>query len=174
MASPLLEIKDLKVAVDGTEILHGVGAQLYMDGANMNAISGIVQPGDYGIDVMHFNLHKTFSTPHGGGGPGAGPVGVKNVLAPYLPVPVVARDEGAEGERFRLDWDLPRSIGKLHGYFGNVGMFVRAYTYLRSLGPDGLRRCAGDGRSGGRDTAAARRGRDCSAAAIRQDGGSGR
>ncbi|MCA9509519.1 MAG: aminomethyl-transferring glycine dehydrogenase subunit GcvPB [Myxococcota bacterium] len=124
------------------EIVHAGGGLVYGDGANLNATLGIARPGDLGIDVMHFNLHKTFSTPHGGGGPGAGPVGVKNVLAPYLPVPVVARDEGAEGERFRLDWDLPRSIGKLHGYFGNVGMFVRAYTYLRSLGPDGLRRCA--------------------------------
>jgi glycine dehydrogenase subunit 2 len=93
-----------------------------------------------GIDVMHFNLHKTFSTPHGGGGPGAGPVGVKEVLAPYLPVPVVRELAGGEG--FELSDDLPHTIGRLHANFGNVGVMVRAFTYILSLGADGLRRCA--------------------------------
>ena len=122
------------------EIVHAGGGLVYGDGANLNALLGIARPGDLGIDVMHFNLHKTFSTPHGGGGPGAGPVGVKNVLAPYLPVPVVRRREGSEGEGFALDYEFPHSIGRLHANFGNVGMFVRAWAYLRSLGPDGLRR----------------------------------
>ncbi len=124
------------------EIVHGEGGLVYGDGANLNALLGIARPGDFGIDVMHFNLHKTFSTPHGGGGPGAGPVGVKNVLAPYLPVPVVRRLEESEGTGFALDYEFPHSIGRLHAGFGNVGMFVRAFAYLRSLGPDGLRRCA--------------------------------
>jgi len=124
------------------EIVHAGGGLVYGDGANLNALLGIARPGDLGIDVMHFNLHKTFSTPHGGGGPGAGPVGVKNVLAPYLPVPVVRKLEGSEGAGFTLDYEFPRSIGRLHANFGNVGMFVRAWAYLRSLGPDGLRRCA--------------------------------
>jgi glycine dehydrogenase subunit 2 len=124
------------------EIVHAGGGLVYGDGANLNALLGIVRPGDLGIDVMHFNLHKTFSTPHGGGGPGAGPVGVKNLLAPYLPVPVVRKLEGSEGSGFTLDYEFPHSIGRLHANFGNVGMFVRAFAYLRSLGPDGLRRCA--------------------------------
>ena len=124
------------------EIVHAGGGLVYGDGANLNATLGIARPGDLGIDVMHFNLHKTFSTPHGGGGPGSGPVGVKNVLAPYLPTPLIARDETDGSASYRLDYDLPRTIGRLHGNFGNVGMFVRAYTYIRSLGPDGLRRCA--------------------------------
>jgi len=120
------------------EIVHEKGGLVYCDGANLNALLGVTRPGDMGIDVMHFNLHKTFSTPHGGGGPGAGPVGVKNILAPHLPVPVVRRD----GERLVLDYELPHSIGRLHANFGNVGMLVRAFAYIRSLGPDGLRRCA--------------------------------
>jgi glycine dehydrogenase subunit 2 len=124
------------------EIVHARGGLVYGDGANLNALLGVARPGDLGIDVMHFNLHKTFSTPHGGGGPGAGPVGVKNVLAPYLPTPVIRKLAGAEGEGFALDYEFPHSIGRLHGSFGNVGMFVRAFAYLRSLGPDGLRRCA--------------------------------
>jgi glycine dehydrogenase subunit 2 len=124
------------------EIVHARGGLVYGDGANLNALLGIARPGDLGIDVMHFNLHKTFSTPHGGGGPGSGPVGVKNVLAPYLPVPVVRRLEGSEGRGFTLDYEFPNSIGRLHAGFGNAGMFVRAWAYLRSLGPDGLRRCA--------------------------------
>jgi len=124
------------------EIVHAGGGLVYGDGANLNALLGVARPGDLGIDVMHFNLHKTFSTPHGGGGPGSGPVGVKNILAPHLPVPAVRRLGESEGEGFALDFDYPHSIGRLHGSFGNVGMFVRAFAYLRSLGPDGLRRCA--------------------------------
>ena len=124
------------------EIVHTGGGLIYGDGANLNALLGITRPGDLGIDVMHFNLHKTFSTPHGGGGPGAGPVGVKHALAPFLPVPVVRKLGGQEGEGFTLDYDFPKSIGRLHANFGNVGMLVRAFAYIRSLGPDGLRRCA--------------------------------
>ena len=124
------------------EIVHSGGGLVYGDGANLNALLGLARPGDLGIDVMHFNLHKTFSTPHGGGGPGSGPVGVKNVLAPYLPVPVI-RDVSSNGSpRYDLDYDFPHSIGRLHGSYGNVAMFVRAWAYIRSLGPDGLRRCA--------------------------------
>jgi len=124
------------------EIVHAKGGLVYGDGANLNALLGIARPGDLGIDVMHLNLHKTFSTPHGGGGPGAGPVGVKQLLAPYLPTPVVRRREASEGGGFALDEDLPHSIGRLHANTGNAGMLVRALAYLRSLGPDGLRRCA--------------------------------
>jgi glycine dehydrogenase subunit 2 len=124
------------------EIVHAKGGLVYGDGANLNALLGIARPGDLGIDVMHLNLHKTFSTPHGGGGPGAGPVGVKQPLAPYLPTPVVVRREASEGGGFALDDDLPHSIGRLHASFGNVGMLVRAFAYLRSLGSAGLRRCA--------------------------------
>ena len=121
------------------EVVHARGGLVYGDGANLNALLGIARPGDLGIDVMHLNLHKTFSTPHGGGGPGSGPVGVKDALAPFLPTPVVRRSLGGG---FRLERELPRSIGRLHANFGNVGMLVRAFAYLRSLGPDGLRRCA--------------------------------
>jgi glycine dehydrogenase subunit 2 len=117
-----------------TERCHAQGAQVYMDGANLNAVLGIARPGDLGFDVCHFNLHKTFTTPHGGGGPGAGPVGVKAHLEPYLPVPRVAR----EAERYRFDWDHPRSIGRVHAFWGNFGMLVRAYAYIRSLGAEGL------------------------------------
>jgi glycine dehydrogenase subunit 2 len=121
------------------DVVHAKGGLVYGDGANLNAMLGVTRPGDQGIDVMHFNLHKTFSTPHGGGGPGAGPVGVKESLAPFLPAPVVRqRADGA----FELDFDRPKSIGRLHGNHGNVGMLVRAYAYIRSLGPDGLRLCA--------------------------------
>ncbi len=121
--------------VEITERCHAHGAQVYMDGANLNAILGITRPGDLGFDVCHFNLHKTFTTPHGGGGPGAGPVGVKAHLEPFLPVPVVTKD----GERYGLDWKRPKSIGKLHGFWGNVGMLVRAYAYIRTMGAEGLR-----------------------------------
>ena len=124
------------------EIVHASGGLVYGDGANLNALLGIARPGDLGLDVMHLNLHKTFSTPHGGGGPGSGPVAVKNVLAPHLPVPVVRKREANEGGGFDLDYEFPHSIGRLHGNLGNAGMWVRAWTYLRSLGPDGLRRCA--------------------------------
>jgi glycine dehydrogenase subunit 2 len=121
------------------EIVHAQGGLVYGDGANLNALLGIARPGDMGIDVMHLNLHKTFSTPHGGGGPGAGPVAVKEILAPHLPVPVVVRR--ADGA-FAWQSDLPGSIGRLHGQHGNVGMLVRAYTYILSLGAEGLRRCS--------------------------------
>jgi glycine dehydrogenase subunit 2 len=124
--------------VEIEEIVHGAGGQLYMDGANFNAILGVTRPGDQGFDVMHFNLHKTFTTPHGGGGPGAGAVGVKAHLAPFLPVPVVERT----GERYHLDYERPQSIGKIRAFYGNFGNLVRAYTYLRSMGADGLRQIA--------------------------------
>jgi glycine dehydrogenase subunit 2 len=123
-----------------TELCHGHGVQVYMDGANLNAILGIARPGDLGFDVCHFNLHKTFTTPHGGGGPGAGPVGVKAHLEPFLPTPVVVR----KGERYALDWKRPKSIGKLQAFWGNVGMLVRAYAYIRTMGGDGLRRVSDD------------------------------
>jgi glycine dehydrogenase subunit 2 len=121
--------------VEITELCHAKGVQVYMDGANLNAILGITRPGDLGFDVCHFNLHKTFTTPHGGGGPGAGPVGAKAHLEPFLPVPVVTKD----GDEYALDWKRPRSIGKLQAFWGNFGMLVRAYTYIRTMGPDGLR-----------------------------------
>jgi glycine dehydrogenase subunit 2 len=122
------------------EIVHAKGGLVYGDGANLNALLGISRPGEMGIDVMHINLHKTFSTPHGGGGPGAGPVGVKEVLAPFLPTPVVRRRSGGAG--YELSDDVPHSIGRLHGNLGNVGMLVRAYAYILSLGAEGLRRCS--------------------------------
>jgi glycine dehydrogenase subunit 2 len=116
-------------------VVHEAGGLLYMDGANMNAILGVTKPGEMGFDVMHYNLHKTMSTPHGGGGPGSGPVAVKEFLAPYLPVPAVVR----EGDRYRLDYDLPHSIGKVHGFYGNFGIAARAYAYIRTQGAEGLR-----------------------------------
>lgn len=122
------------------EIVHGAGGLLYYDGANLNAILGKVRPGDMGFDVIHLNLHKTFSTPHGGGGPGAGPVGVGETLLSFLPLPVVAR----EGERYRLldEADRPLSMGRLMGFAGNVGVLLRAYVYARMLGKEGMRRVA--------------------------------
>jgi glycine dehydrogenase subunit 2 len=125
------------------EIVHGCGALLYNDGANFNSILGIVRPGDLGVDVMHFNLHKTFSTPHGGGGPGSGPVGVKAHLAPFLPTPRVARVEEAGETLYRLTRPA-ETFGKIHTFFGNFGMHVRAYTYIRVNGPDGLRQISED------------------------------
>jgi glycine dehydrogenase subunit 2 len=124
------------------ELCHAKGVQIYMDGANLNAILGITRPGDLGFDVCHFNLHKTFTTPHGGGGPGAGPVGVRSHLEPFLPVPVVTRTVKrgrAEGYTYAFDWKRPKSIGKLQAFWGNFGMLVRAYTYIRTMGPAGLR-----------------------------------
>jgi glycine dehydrogenase subunit 2 len=118
-----------------TELLHQKGALVYLDGANMNAILGITRPGDFGADMMHYNVHKTFTGPHGAGGPGAGPIAVRANLAPYLPAPVVVK----EGERFRLDSDRPKSIGRVRSFFGNVGILVRGYCYIRTLGPQGLR-----------------------------------
>lgn len=128
----LFERDILKIA----EIVHAKGGLIYCDGANMNAQVGIARPGDFGMDVMHLNLHKTFSTPHGGGGPGCGPCLCKDELAPYLPAPRVLK----EGDRFRLDWNRPDSIGKISGFYGNFGMFVRALAYILALGNDGLRR----------------------------------
>ena len=116
------------------EVLHQHGALLYLDGANFNALLGVAKPGDMGADVVQFNLHKTFSTPHGGGGPGAGPIGVKQALEPFLPLPRIVR--GPQG--WRLDSDRPDSIGKLRSFFGNFGMLVRAYAYILALGGDGL------------------------------------
>ncbi len=122
--------------VEIAEIVHEAGGLLYYDGANSNAIMGITRPGDMGFDVVHLNLHKTMSTPHGGGGPGAGPVGVKNKLIPFLPKPIVARREDGT---FYLDSDRPDSIGRVKAYNGNFGILVRAYTYIRTYGPEGLR-----------------------------------
>jgi glycine dehydrogenase subunit 2 len=118
-----------------TDLLHGVGALVYLDGANMNAILGITRPGDFGADMQHYNVHKTFTGPHGGGGPGSGPIAVRDFLAPYLPAPIVIED----GERFRLLYDMPKSIGRVRSFFGNVGILLRGYCYIRTLGPDGLR-----------------------------------
>lgn len=117
------------------KVIHDVGGLLYYDGANANAIMGIARPGDMGFDVVHINLHKTFSTPHGGGGPGAGPVGVKEFLAPYLPKPVVLRN--AEG-KYTLDYDRPLSIGRVRAFYSNFAVLVRAYAYIRALGGEGL------------------------------------
>ncbi len=117
-------------------IVHDAGGLLYYDGANANAILGISRPGDMGFDIVHFNLHKTFSTPHGGGGPGAGPVAVSEKLAPFLPVPTVEK----VGDRYTLLYDRPESIGRIRSFYGNFGVLVRAYAYIRTHGPDGLRR----------------------------------
>jgi len=122
------------------QMVHAAGAQLYYDGANLNAIMGLARPGDMGFDVVHFNLHKTMTTPHGGGGPGTGPVGVKAHLAPFLPVPMVEQNE----EGYYLSYDYPRSIGKMRSFWGNVGLLVRAYTYVRTMGPDGLTEASRD------------------------------
>ncbi len=118
------------------QIMHGVGATLYYDGANLNAIMGICRPGDMGFDIVHFNLHKSFTQPHGGGGPGAGPIAVNEAMEPYLPRPqVVRRDDGS----YDLDNERPKSIGRMRGFQGNYGVFVRSYAYIRSLGAGGLR-----------------------------------
>ena len=118
-------------------LVHEAGGLLYYDGANSNAVLGVSRPGDMGFDIVHFNTHKTFSTPHGGGGPGAGPIVVRDTLAPYLPVPLV---EKAEDGRLFLDYERPQSIGKMRTFYGNFGVLVRAYAYIRGLGPEGLRR----------------------------------
>jgi glycine dehydrogenase subunit 2 len=124
-------------------VVHGVGATLYYDGANLNAVVGISRPGDMGFDIVHFNLHKTFTQPHGGGGPGAGPIAVSDRIEPFLPRPQVVRREaegnGSSQTFFDLDYDRPKSIGRLRGFQGNYGVFVRSYAYIRSLGADGLR-----------------------------------
>ncbi len=119
-------------------IMHSKGGLVYLDGANMNAIVGVARPGDFGIDVMHLNLHKTFSTPHGGGGPGAGPVLVKSILEPFLPVPRIREENGT----YSLSYQHPDSIGKVHSFFGNFRILVRAYTYLQAYGSDHIRNVA--------------------------------
>ncbi|MEA2234842.1 MAG: glycine dehydrogenase subunit 2 [Solirubrobacteraceae bacterium] len=121
-------------------IVHGAGATLYYDGANLNAIMGYSRPGDMGFDIVHFNLHKTFTQPHGGGGPGAGPIAVSDRIEPFLPRPQVVRRAPTNGgpPTFELDEDRPKSIGKLRGFQGNYGVFVRTYAYIRSLGAEGL------------------------------------
>ncbi|HEX8104668.1 MAG TPA: aminomethyl-transferring glycine dehydrogenase subunit GcvPB [Solirubrobacteraceae bacterium] len=122
-------------------IVHDVGATLYYDGANLNAVMGISRPGDMGFDIVHYNLHKTFTQPHGGGGPGAGPIAVSDRIEPYLPRPQVVRRDGENGAGpvYDLDFDRPKSIGRLRGFQGNYGVFVRSYAYILSLGGDGLR-----------------------------------
>jgi glycine dehydrogenase subunit 2 len=123
------------------EIVHAKGGIVYMDGANMNALVGKVRPGDFGVDVMHLNLHKTFSTPHGGGGPGSGPVAVKKILEPFLPVPVIVQKPGGA---LGFDYDRPQSIGRVRAFYGNFGMFVRALAYIMANGCDGLKQTTED------------------------------
>ena len=130
----IFESRILEVA----EAAHAIGAQLYYDGANANAILGRARPGDMGFDVVHLNLHKTFTTPHGGGGPGTGPVGVKAHLREFLPVPLIKKTE----DGFDFDFDLPRSIGRMRSFYGNFGNLVRAYAYIRALGREGLEQAA--------------------------------
>ncbi|MBF2703755.1 aminomethyl-transferring glycine dehydrogenase subunit GcvPB [Listeria welshimeri] len=124
-----------KDIVEMAEIVHAAGGKLYYDGANLNAIMAKVRPGDMGFDVVHLNLHKTFTGPHGGGGPGSGPIGVKKELIPFLPTPVLTKKEDA----YTFDYNYPDSIGRVKPYYGNFGINVRAYTYIRTMGPDGLK-----------------------------------
>jgi len=126
--------------LDIAEMVHATGALLYYDGANLNAFMGICRPGDMGFDAVHMNLHKTFTTPHGGGGPGAGPVGVKSDLVPFLPTPTVERANG----HLTLDYKRPQSIGRVRSFYGNFGMLVRAYTYILAMGGDGLSQASQD------------------------------
>jgi glycine dehydrogenase subunit 2 len=123
-----------------TGLIHDRGGLCYLDGANLNALMGRCRPGDFGFDIMHFNLHKTFSTPHGGGGPGSGPVGVKRRLESFLPVPRVVTD----GERYSFDYDRRKSVGALHSFYGNFAIYLRALVYITRLGADGVRRASGD------------------------------
>lgn len=123
------------------KIVHRRGGLLYMDGANMNALAGIARPGDFGVDIVHLNLHKTFSTPHGGGGPGAGPVGVKEFLKPFLPTPVLAEDKDGQ---LRLEYDRPQSIGRVRAFLGNFGVLVRALAYILANGAQGIRQTTED------------------------------
>lgn len=127
--------KDIK---EIAKIVHDAGGQLYYDGANANAILGLARPGDMGFDVVHFNIHKTFSTPHGGGGPGSGPVGVKKHLAEFLPVPIVSKED----ERYFLDYNIENTIGKVKDFYGHFGILVRAYTYILTMGRDGLKKAS--------------------------------
>ena len=122
------------------DIIHAAGGLLYYDGANLNAVMGRARPGDSGFDIVHMNLHKTFSTPHGGGGPGAGPVGVKAHLGDFLPVPLVVEEHG----KYHLSYDLPHTIGQMRSFYGNFGVLVRAYTYIRALGGEGLKEASED------------------------------
>lgn len=121
-----------------SEIVHNKGGFIYMDGANMNALAGIVRPAVFGVDVLHINLHKTFSTPHGGGGPGSGPVGVISSLEPYLPVPIIEEANG----KYRLNYNRPKSIGRVRSFFGNFSVCVRAFAYVLSLGAEGIKEIA--------------------------------
>jgi glycine dehydrogenase subunit 2 len=134
-----LGVFDGKIA-EIAALIHGAGGTLYYDGANLNAVMGHSRPGDMGFDIVHVNLHKSFSQPHGGGGPGAGPIAVSDRIEPFLPRPQVVRRAGENGgePRFDLDHDRPRSIGRLRGFQGNFGVFVRSYAYIQSLGADGL------------------------------------
>ncbi|MGD2201260.1 MAG: aminomethyl-transferring glycine dehydrogenase subunit GcvPB, partial [Candidatus Bathyarchaeota archaeon] len=116
-------------------LIHDSGGLMYYDGANLNAIMGKCRPGDMGFDIVHVNLHKTFSTPHGGGGPGSGPVGVKEFLADFLPVPDIVEDDGF----YSLSWDRPKTVGKIHGYYGNINPMLKAYAYMLTLGGEGLK-----------------------------------
>jgi glycine dehydrogenase subunit 2 len=118
-----------------TDLCHAAGALVYLDGANMNAILGITRPGDFGADMQHYNVHKTFTGPHGGGGPGSGPITVRDFLIPYLPVPRVVKS----GDQYHLDFNQPKSIGRVRTFFGTIGILFRGYAYIRSLGPDGLK-----------------------------------
>ena len=120
------------------EIVHHKGGFVYCDGANLNALMGIVKLGDLGVDMVHINLHKTFSTPHGGGGPGAGPLAIKKSLAPFLPVPVIEKEDG----RYRFNFDRPQSIGRVKAFYGNFGVILKAYAYMRSMGAEGLKRAS--------------------------------
>jgi glycine dehydrogenase subunit 2 len=124
--------------VEIEKIVHGCGGLMYMDGANLNALLGIVRPGDMKFDCVHINLHKTFSTPHGGGGPGSGPVCVSEKLIPYLPIPRIIKTDNSDVQ-FTFDFNQPKSIGKVHSYYGNFGMFIRAYTYIRMYGKEKIR-----------------------------------
>ena len=132
----LFETEIAKVA----QMLHDAGAMLYMDGANMNALAGIARPGDFGVDVMHYNVHKTWSTPHGGGGPGGGPVACITLLEPFLPIPRIIKTE-VDGYRFS-EKDFPRSIGRIKQFYGNIGVLLKSYVYLKTLGSEGVRNMA--------------------------------
>ncbi|HYB03688.1 MAG TPA: hypothetical protein VED17_04455, partial [Nitrososphaerales archaeon] len=124
-----------KEILEVTRLVHEEEGLMYYDGANMNALLGRARPGDMGFDVVHINVHKTFATPHGGGGPGAGPVGVKSYLADYLPAPVITRS----GETYRLDYSVPKSVGRVKSFYGNSAVLLRAYCYILTLGRDGLK-----------------------------------
>ena len=128
--------------LDVAQVMHDAGAMLYLDGANMNAVLGKVRPSDFGVDIMHYNTHKTFSTPHGCGGPGSGPIAACKKLAPYLPVPQVINIGDNESEKYMLDFDRPKSIGKVRSFFGQIGVLIRCWTYIAACGPQGLRNVA--------------------------------